>query len=429
MRKFNGRSQRIMRAGLATSALLVICTSGVGCGGPASGIFGILSSVVQFVLDLPNPIDVELQADAAPTAAVGLINERLLGRTIAPVHIFSFGAEASAGILGTDGRIYYAERVTGRVMAVHPTTLATGDAMVDLAVNSSGQRGLKGVCFSLDGSTLFVAYTASTTGADSTTESEGLENRISSFAFAGGVVTSGETILVTARVRDLLPSDINTIGKCKIGTDGNLFYAHGDLDSRLLAQNPIPTETAGRVHRLALDGSVPGDNPTAGSSTFCLGMRNPTNFTFDTLTGALWIVDEGNIISDELNLGAAGVNYGWPLIQGLNNTEAEVVAATITIGLYRNPTIDFGGTPVDPSAVLVLRNSPYGDDLEGDLMIAETAGQSQVILWSLDDAPFIFRTPLFQTAAESGPIVDMLTGPNGFVFIVTTAHLYRVDPA
>ena len=146
------------------------------------------------------------------------------------------------------------------------------------------------------------------------------------------------------------------------------------------------------------------------------------------MTGALWILDEGNFISDELNLGGAGVNYGWPLIQGLNNTEAEVVAATLTLGLYRNPTIDFGGTPVDPSAVLVLRNSPYGTDLDGDVLVAQTAGQSQVILWSFDD-PFILRTPLFQTATESGPIVEMVTGPNGFVYILTVIHLYRVDPA
>ncbi|MCZ6816150.1 MAG: PQQ-dependent sugar dehydrogenase [Planctomycetota bacterium] len=429
MRTFNRRSQRVIPAGLVVSAILVICLSGVGCTGPASGVFGILTSVVQLILDLPNPIDVEFQADPEPTAAVGLITDRLLGRNIAPRHIFSFDAEVSAGVLGPDGSIYYATRTTGRVMSVHPETLVTGDAMVDLAVNASGQRGLKGICFSLDGTTLFVTYTASTTGADSTTESEGLENRVSSFPFAGGVVTGGETILVTGRVRDLLASDINTIGKCKIGTDGNLYYAHGDLDSRLLAQNPAPTETAGRVHRLALDGSVPGDNPTAGSSTFCLGLRHPVNFTFDSLTGALWILDEGNLISDELNLGEAGVNYGWPLIQGLNNTEAEVVASTITIGLYRNPTIDFGATTVDPSAVLVLRNSPYGTDLEGDVLIAQTTGQSQVVLWSLDADPFIFRTPLFLTALESGPIVEMVTGPNGFVFILTAIHLYRVDPA
>lgn len=436
MQTFNRRSHRDLRAGFLMSAVLVICVSGTGCtglgalgGGPFGGVFGLAGSVINLVLDLPNPIEVEISADALPTAASGLILERMLGRNIAPRAIFTFGAEVSAGAVGPDGRIYYTERVTGRVVAVDPDTLASSGAIVDLAVNSAGQRGLNGICFSLDGSLMFVAYTASTTGADSSTESEGLENRVSSFPFAGGAVTGGETILVTGRVRDLLPSVINTIGKCKIATDGNLYYAHGDLDSRFLSQNPLPTETAGRIHRLAPDGSIPSDNPTAGSSTYCLGLRQPTNFAFDSLTGDMWILDQGNIISDELDKGAAGVNFGWPLIQGLNNTDAETVAATITIGLYRNPTIDFGGTPVDPTALVVLRNSPYGDDLEGDVMIAETAGQSQVVLWSLDDAPFIFRTQLFFTANESGPIVDMLTGPNGYVFILTQIHLYRVEPA
>ncbi len=403
---------------------------GLGGGGPLGFIF----AVVQFVQNLPNPVDTELEAAAQPTADAGIITDQLLGRNIVATAIFGFEAEASAGTLGPDGRIYYTERVTGRVRAFDPATLLSDpNPVVDLAVNSSGQRGLKGVCFSSDGMTMFVTCTSSTTGNDSTTEAEGDKSRVSSFPFANGAVTGTETVLISGPVRDdWFPSDINTIGKCEVGPDDKLYFAHGDLNSRFLAQNPSADVLAGKIHRINLDGSIPSDNPLGtDNSTYCLGLRQPADFTFDAQSGDMWILDNGNIISDELNAGAAGANFGWPIIQGLNNTDPEVILTTVTVGLfYRNPRIDFGQTPINPMGVVVLRNSPYGTDLEGDVLIGQNGTlQGQVVRWSLDSTPFILRTPLFQTAVESGPIADMFTGPNGFVFIVTPRDLYRVDPA
>ncbi|MFQ5423440.1 MAG: PQQ-dependent sugar dehydrogenase [Phycisphaerae bacterium] len=415
---------------------------GGGLGGAGGGPLGFIFAVVQLIQNLPNPVDTELQAAAQPTADAGIITDQLLGRNIVATAIFGFEAEASAGTLGPDGRIYYTERVTGRVRAFDPATLASDpNPVVDLAVNSSGQRGLKGVCFSPDGMTMFVTYTSSTTGNDSTTEAEGDKSRVSSFPFANGAVTGMETVLISGPVRDaLFPSDINTIGKCEVGPDGKLYFAHGDLNSRFLAQNPATDVLAGKIHRVNPDGTIPSDNPLgADNTTYCLGLRHPADFTFDSdpQSSDMWILDNGNIISDELNAGAAGANFGWPVIQGLNNTDPEVILTTVTVGLfYRNPRIDFGQTPINPMGVVVLRNSPYGTDLEGDVLIGQNdlidlngTLQGQVVRWSLDSTPFILRTPLFQTAVQSGPIADMFTGSNGFVFIVTPQDLYRVDPA
>lgn len=421
-----------------TVVLLVVVVPSSGCGalgalggGPVGGILNVVTAIIGFIGDLPNPIDTEFMAADQPTASQGIITDRLLGRNIAPVAIFRFEFPASAGTVGPDGRVYYTERVTGRVMAVDLSTLGPAVQIVDLPVNSSGHRGLKGVCFAPDGSRMFVTYTASTTGGDSFTEPEGMENRLSSYPFGGGAVTGAETVLISGAARDdLFPSDVHTIGKCAIGGDGMLYFAHGDLNSRLTAQNIAASGLAGKIHRLALDGSIPADNPFGtDNSTYCLGLRHPTDIGFDSQTGEFYIVENGNVISDELNLGGAGVNFGWPLVQGLNNTDPEAILTTITIGIFRNPLIDFGVNAVNPMGVVVLRNGPYGDDLNGDVLIGENGMQGQVVRWSLDDAPFVLRTPLFQTAVESGPIVDMFIGANGFVYVVTEVHLYRVDPA
>lgn len=431
--------RRKTRSAITLCSVLAVLTGAVGCGalgglagGPIGGILGLLSTIFSIVQDLPNPIESEFSAPAQATSSLGIIQDRLLGRSVAATAIFTFAAPPSAGALGPDGRLYFAERASGKVIAVHPDTLAAqAAAVLDLAVNSSGQRGINGVCFSPDGSRIFVTYTASTTAADTTTEAEGLENRVSSFLFAAGAVTSPEMIHLTGSVRDaLFPSAINTIGKCRVGPDSNLYIAHGDLNSRLLAQNLLPAGLAGKILRLALDGSIPADNPFgADNPIYCLGLRNPSGLAFDSMTSAMYILERGNILSDELNMGAASANFGWPLVQGVNNTDAEAVATIVTVGLLRNPIIDFGATQIHPAGIVVLRGSPYGTDLEGDVLIAQNGQQGQVVRWSLDDAPFVLRTPLLLTAIESGEITDLFIGPNGFVYIVTRIHLYRIDLA
>ncbi len=110
-------------------ALLPLAWATAGCGalgslggGGIGGGLNLASALISFVLDLPNPIDVELQAPAQATASLGVISERQLGRNILARAVFRFEFPAEAATLGPDGRIYYAERVTGRVLAIDPAT-------------------------------------------------------------------------------------------------------------------------------------------------------------------------------------------------------------------------------------------------------------------------------------------------------------------
>lgn len=95
-------------------------------------------------------------------------------------------------------------------------------------------------------------------------------------------------------------------------------YGHAQDPSRALGKilriNPLP----GRDVRYR----VPTDNPFVGRpgvlpEIWALGLRHPQNLSFDRGgRGVLLVTDIGQAQVEEINLGATGANYGWPLREG-----------------------------------------------------------------------------------------------------------------
>jgi PQQ-dependent dehydrogenase (s-GDH family) len=74
----------------------------------------------------------------------------------------------------------------------------------------------------------------------------------------------------------------------------------------------------GKILRLNLDGSIPGDNPLFNgvrSHIYTYGHRNPQGLVFAS-NGLLYSAEHGPSTDDELNVITAGGNYGWPLVAG-----------------------------------------------------------------------------------------------------------------
>ena len=95
------------------------------------------------------------------------------------------------------------------------------------------------------------------------------------------------------------------------GPDGKLYVVVGDNDNPALAQNLAVL--AGKMLRLNPDGTVPSDNPRAGSPIIGYGIRNSFGFTFDPQSGRLWETENGPECNDEINLVARLTlrNFGW----------------------------------------------------------------------------------------------------------------------
>lgn len=132
------------------------------------------------------------------------------------------------------------------------------------------------------------------------------------------------------------------------GKDGNLFITTGDRGDRPRAQDPF--DAAGKVLRIAKDGSIPADNPFADGKEalpeiWSIGHRNPQGATLNDATGELWTLSHGARGGDEINIPKAGKNYGWPIISyGVHYSGGKIGKGTSSTGLeqpiyYWDPSI------------------------------------------------------------------------------------------
>ncbi len=133
-------------------------------------------------------------------------------------------------------------------------------------------------------------------------------------------------------------------GQLQFGPDGQLYVGMGDggasNDPDCHAQRLDPQagrqELLGKMLRLDVDQNVatppyygiPAENPfvaTGGpDEAWAIGLRNPWRFSFDRLTGDLFIGDVGQGEREEIDLqpltARGGSNYGWKIMEGTRCT-------------------------------------------------------------------------------------------------------------
>jgi glucose/arabinose dehydrogenase len=121
-------------------------------------------------------------------------------------------------------------------------------------------------------------------------------------------------------------------GSLAFGPDGYLYAGLGDGGS---ANDPLNagqdlSTWLGKILRLNVDEAadeytVPQDNPFVGiegalPEIWAYGLRNPWRFSFDRLTGDMFIADVGQNQWEEVNYQPAnssgGENYGWRIMEG-----------------------------------------------------------------------------------------------------------------
>jgi len=103
---------------------------------------------------------------------------------------------------------------------------------------------------------------------------------------------------------------------CRLTIADNMIYASlGDRGNRYNAQNPSIHD--GAIIQMALDGSIPENNPKKAGwqdEIFSIGHRNPQGMIQHPETGAIWAHEHGPQGGDEINILQNGENYGWPLV-------------------------------------------------------------------------------------------------------------------
>lgn len=151
------------------------------------------------------------------------------------------------------------------------------------------------------------------------------------FTYSKPIESRGVTALARATLtegelndwQDLLVTESSTNTTRHFGSriafdhQEHLFFTVGDRGVRPNGQD-LSTH-AGSVIRLNLDGTVPKDNPFIERKNvlpeiWSYGHRNPQGLSYDVKNKRLWLIEHGPRGGDELNLIAAGRNYGWPVI-------------------------------------------------------------------------------------------------------------------
>ncbi len=233
----------------------------------------------------------------------------------------------SAPLLATNagdgsGRLFVVEQ-GGRVWVVRDGQVRR-DPFLDIRdrVSAGGERGLLGLAFHPafpSDRRFFVDYT-----------DPGGTTVISSFVAGSGAAADradpgSERVLL--RIAQPYPN--HNGGGLAFGPDGDLYIGLGDggsggdpagngqrLDTllgKLLRIDVTTTPPDGRPY------VIPPGNPFASGGgapeIWALGLRNPWRFSFDRLTGELWIGDVGQDRYEEIDRTPAGaappVNYGW----------------------------------------------------------------------------------------------------------------------
>ncbi|TGK00605.1 glucose dehydrogenase [Leptospira semungkisensis] len=128
------------------------------------------------------------------------------------------------------------------------------------------------------------------------------------------------------------PYSNHNAGQLSFGPDGKLYIGFGDggAGGDPLKHGQNTSTYLGTMIRIEpnLDSEapaykIPDDNPyknKAGylSEIWAYGLRNPWRFSFDSLTGDLYVADVGQNLWEEVDLILKGGNYGWNITEGFH---------------------------------------------------------------------------------------------------------------
>jgi glucose/arabinose dehydrogenase len=306
----------------------------------------------------------------------------VIGVAAPVVDVLATGLEAPWALaFDSRGTLYISER-PGRLRILRdgrlqPKPLATFDAV------ATGEAGLMGVALdpSFDRNRfLYVCYT--------TRKADRLVNRVSRL-----IVNGDQAITERVLLDDIPAAELRTGGRLKFGPDGMLYVTTGDTSIPDLAQQPH--SLAGKILRIAPDGSIPRDNPFPGSPVYAVGFRNPQGLAWDG--DRLLASDLVTGPHDEINHVVSGGNYGWPVASGATE-HAE----------HRKPLIDSAGTLWKPSGIAVRNDTLY---------VAALLGQSLLQI-RLRPAPV---APLANVLDDRwGRLRDVVVGPDAALYVATS---------
>lgn len=203
-------------------------------------------------------------------------------------------------------------------------------------------------------------------------------------------------------------------GQLQFGPDGYLYIGMGDGGSGGDPGNRAQNlgDLLGKMLRIDVNSAfpyaIPPSNPFVGQAgrrpeIWAYGLRNPWRFSFDRVTGDLWIADVGQGIWEEVDFqpvtSIGGENYGWRRMEGAHcfNPSTNCNPGNLVL-----PVIEYDhsvGCSITGGYVYRGTRSPrlagqyiYGDFCTGRIFGATRSATGTVTNQLLLDVPFNIST-------------------------------------
>ena len=307
-----------------------------------------------------------------------------------------------------------------------------------VTLSSDGEQGLLGLAFHPEEN---LAYADFTNGDGNTVVAEFVFDPVT---YVFDAATYREVLTVEQ------PFSNHNGGELAFGPDGYLYIGLGDGGS---ANDPNrtaldPSSRLGKILRIDPRATptdpftVPDDNPFVGidgadPTIWTLGLRNPWRFSFDSLTGDLWIADVGQGRLEEIDMAPAvdgrdagrGVSFGWSAFEANERFNDDQSPDGHTLPITSYPHED-GNCSV--SGGVVARDSSF-DELNGWYVYGDYCSGR---VWALDTTSVAsgpngpVGTPRIIQIATVPGLAAIAEGPLGDIYAVSNAGpMYRLAPA
>ncbi|MGC4001342.1 MAG: PQQ-dependent sugar dehydrogenase [Anaeromyxobacter sp.] len=325
-----------------------------------------------------------------------------------------------------DGRLLVTEKPTGRLFVV-TTAGQRSPAVAGLPkVDGRDQGGLLDVALGPDYATsglVYWSYYEPRTGGNG-------------LAVARGRLVDGQSprvdgVQVIFRMEPTLDSTKHAGGRLVFAPDGNLFVTLGErsiLEGRRQARDL--GSDLGKIVRIRPDGTIPQDNPFVGRAgarpeIWTLGHRNVLGAALDA-QGRLWAAEMGPRGGDELNLIAAGKDYGWPTIGYGEEYDGRAIHASPQAPGLEQP-VYYWDPSISPSS-LILYSGDLFPGWRGNALLGSLSRQALVRL-VLDGERVVAEERLL--TGLRARIREVLQGPDGALYLLTDeddGRLLRLTP-
>lgn len=306
---------------------------------------------------------------------------------------------------GPDNFLWVTER-SGKISRINPDTGEQDEILVIDEVEQVQESGLLGLVHHPDFSSnpyIYVVYTYN--------GQNGLLEKVVRFSYINESLVDETTLL------DNIPANrIHNGSRLLVTSDLKLLMTTGDAGNTNLSQDI--NSLGGKILRMNLDGSIPNDNPIAGSYIYSYGHRNAQGLTLHP-NGNLYSSEHGPSSDDEINRIEIGKNYGWPDVRGVIDTPSE---ETFAAGTEVVESI-YHWTPTIAPSDLVFYTSDRIPQWTNKLLLTVLKNQQIIALTLNDNGTAIIEEKIFFNQAF-GRLRDIAVSPTGRVFIATNGNSY-----